>query len=157
MVAENKQNIDFSSVLSEDFFDCLDGDLKRWAELYMSEAKEYILSFNWCNKINESYFGVVEPSCFGVFLFKIEPFYPVVDRWLWVVVGDIPPAYLVCDKSSNPDDAIRAYVYEMRRWVVAVENGLPVDGLIPVSGGATVEVAKMLGSRIDLMQEYIKK
>ena len=155
VVENNRLNkIDFSTVILDDFFDCLADDDKQWAEAYLSEAKQYLLSFTWCKMIEESYLGALEPSCFAVFLFKIRPSTKEIDKWLWVVVGDIPPAYLVCDLAPNPISALNSYIFEMRRWVYAVENGLSTEELIPVTGPEMIETAKALASRLDLIQEY---
>src|SRR5712691_9053557 len=61
----------------------------------MSEyAKEYISSFSWCEGILNSYFGGGVGGIFAIFFFRIRPGGPEVDPWIWVVVGDIPSAYL---------------------------------------------------------------
>lgn len=72
---------------------------------------------------------------------------------LWVVVGDIPPAYLRVDADDDPEDALDMYIRMMGAWVDAVEQGKPVDGLIPVNVPPTAEYAEMLGGRLMFLQE----
>ena len=65
--------------------------------------------------------------------FNIHPLRRDVDELLWVVVGDIPPAYLVTDDAPDPVAALQAYIREMRRWIEAVRLGRPIADLIPVN------------------------
>jgi len=55
-----------------------------------------------------------------VFLFALMPAGRDVDCLLWVIVGDLPPAYLVTDEASGPVEALRVYVPEMSKWVAAM-------------------------------------
>jgi hypothetical protein len=57
------------------------------------EARNYILSFSWCESILDSYFAGGVGKIFAIFLFNISPARTNVDKWMWVVVGDVPPAY----------------------------------------------------------------
>jgi hypothetical protein len=78
-----------------------------------------------------------------------------VDEWLWVVVGDLPPAYLVADGNPTWQEALAGYIDEMRRWVDAAMAGAPVDDLIPVNTPPTAEYAEMLGSRLRTLEETL--
>ena len=78
---------------------------------------------------------------------------------LWVVVGDLPPAYLVTDDVPDALCALRDYIGLMRRWVAAVKAGEPVVDLIPVNAPATLANAEALRIRLDslehnILQEY---
>ena len=119
------------------------------------KAREYLASFKWCAGILESYHGVVIPGVLGVFLFKIMPARQEVDEVLWVVVGDLPPAYLVTDDASTPEEALREYVREMRAWAAAALSGESVEDLIPVNVPPTKEYATMLTSRLDFLERRI--
>ena len=71
-----------------------------------ARAQEFILSLSFCKSIRAAYFG---DGCGGVvalFLFRIEPSEANVDEWLWAVVGDVPPAYLVIDDCKTPSQAL---------------------------------------------------
>src|SRR5579863_4006108 len=76
-------------------------------------AENFLKSFSWCLAIRESFFGAGIGKIIAVFLFRISPLQSDVDEWLWVVVGDVPPAYLVTDHCKTPSEAIEGYIAEM--------------------------------------------
>ena len=129
----------------------------------VGRACSYLSSFEWCAAIKDCRVGnVAIGGIVAVVLFEIEPAGDGVDSTLWVVVGDLPPAYLVIDDAPNAACALEGYVLEMRRWVNAVRAGEPVDDLIPVetSGGSeplepTPEVADHLSGRLDYLEREI--
>lgn len=128
----------------------------------LATAHDFIESFTWCIAVRESYVGLAIGGVVGVFLLRIEPTEEDVDDWLWVAIGDIPPAYLVLDGAPNPASALDAYIGEMELWVEAVSKGEPVDDVIPVlnAGGAesldpTREHAEMLASRLRFLRERV--
>jgi hypothetical protein len=116
------------------------------------KAKTFVQAFDWCKSIEGSYFGCGVGSVVGVFFFRIVPATEGVDECLWVVIGDIPPAYLVTDESRTPGAALRTYIGEMKAWVVAVEKGRPVEELIPVDAPATLTTALALRKRLDFLE-----
>ena len=119
------------------------------------EARGFITSFAWCRDIAEEFFGLGVGGVVAVFLFRIEPALADVDEWLWVIVGDLPPAYVVTDASNNPPCALAAYVIQMLQWVHAVQQGRPVDKLIPVNVPPTVANANMLESRLAFLCDEV--
>lgn len=117
------------------------------------EARQFLVGFQWCRAIEEEYFGCGVGGIVAVFLFRIVPATVDIDTWLWAIVGDLPPAYLVTDESRTPGQALRTYIAEMRRWVSAAQSGDPVEDLIPVNVPATPEWASRLSGRLDLLEE----
>lgn len=113
-----------------------------------SAAANFIRSFSWSGELLALYQGFQEPGIVGVFLVQLSPSAPEVDEWLWVVVGDFPPAYLVTDGSPTYVQAVEGYIEEMQRWVDAVREGDSVDELIPVNAPPTEEYADMLAGRL---------
>jgi hypothetical protein len=107
-------------------------------------ARDYIQEFTWCKSVKGSYFGDGVGAIAAVFLFHIEPARLDVDRWLWEVVGDIPPAYLVIDDNTTPSLALQGYIDEMSRWVKLVKSGKSTSKAIPVNKPATKENALLL-------------
>jgi hypothetical protein len=72
---------------------------------------------------------------------------------VWVVVGDVPPAYVVHEPGDSWQDALAGYVSEMQRWVDAVRVGQqPGDDIIPVNAPATTENAELLASRLGFIR-----
>lgn len=120
------------------------------------DAKQFLLGFNWCLGVEEQYFGFGIGGIVAVFFFRIIPADPDVDASLWVIVGDLPPAYLVTDESRTAGQALRTYIAAMREWVAAVQLGLPVDDLIPVNVSPTPEWAAKLANRLDMLEDRFR-
>ena len=57
------------------------------------------------------------------------------ELYIWVVVGDLPPAYLSVSYCRNVYQAFNGYCREMQAWVDAVNAGEPVDKLIAPGNG----------------------
>lgn len=89
------------------------------------DAKQYISSFSWCEIVLDSYFGGGVGGIWGAFFFHIRPSRVGVDPWIWVVVGDIPSAYLPLSDCETPRDVFRTYVRGMRRWVEFARKAQP--------------------------------
>jgi hypothetical protein len=118
------------------------------------EATNFLTAFHWCVNVRESYLAFDCSYIIGVFLFHIEPRLLGVDEFLWVVVGDGPPAFLVCDKAPDWHSALQCYVYEMQRWVDAVRAGGSLQDIIPVNVSPTLEYADMLSTRLRFIQDH---
>jgi hypothetical protein len=118
----------------------------------MSEdAKEYISSFTWCETILSSHFGGGVGGIFAVFFFHIRPSRSDVDPWIWIVVGDIPSAYLPVSDCESPTEVFRTYIRGMNRWVELArkgQSGTPEQGVPPVNVPATPEWAEKLNQRL---------
>jgi hypothetical protein len=115
------------------------------------EARRYISSFPWCGRIQSSYFGGGVGGLFAVFLFHIRPSRPGVEPWIWIVVGDIPPAYLPISDCTTPREVFRTYIRGMKKWVELARTrrtGSPEDGVPPVDVPATPEWAERLDQRL---------
>lgn len=78
-----------------------------------------------------------------------------VDGCLWVIVGDIPPAYIVATENPTPGDALDAYIVEMTDWVEAAERGESVEELIPVNVPPSKEWAQLLRGRLEYLGSKI--
>lgn len=118
-------------------------------------AEQYLAGFKWSGAVRAGYCGLGIGDIVAVFLFEIEPRSKDVDKFLWVVVGDIPPAYLVIDDAPNGACALKVYLDEMMLWVEAVEKGRPVDDLIPVNAPPTVGNAKALRKRLEFLKKDV--
>jgi hypothetical protein len=124
-------------------------------ESLCKEAKNFLEYYDWCGEILETYMGMLYLGVVGVFLFKIAPTKKDVDEWIWVIVGDLPSAYLTVDECPNPATALDGYVGAMEEWVEAAQSGDSVAGLIPVNVAATKENAKNLKIRLSLLEKNI--
>lgn len=120
-----------------------------------NEASSFIASQTWCKKVTAVRLAWACAGVLGVFQVDLQPVSTDVDSTLWVVVGDLPPAYLVLDQSPTWKEALRGYVAEMSLWVRAVKDGLPLEDLIPVAVEPSIEHAEMLASRLAFIQNMI--
>jgi hypothetical protein len=119
------------------------------------DARQYLSAHRWVLGIEEDYLGAAIPGIVYIFLFKIRPARPDVDTWIWVIVGDLPPAYITIDVGKTPVEALDGYIGAMEKWVEAVLAGQSVAELIPVNVPPTREYAEMLGSRLEFLDEKI--
>jgi hypothetical protein len=118
------------------------------------EAEQYLSSFTWCDSIQHGYFGGGVGGVVAVFLVQIVPVRNA-DEWVWVVVGDVPFAYLVVDENPTPRDALDGYIREMARWVNAVETGANTAEMIPVNAPPTKENGERLKVRLDFLRTKV--
>ena len=155
-------NVDFTKVVPSAEFVGEDDEETQLVREMVEDARRYVTSFRWCDALRADYVGIAIGRVVAVILAQIVPAEEGVDEWLWIVVGDLPPAYLVTDDAPNPACALDAYVELMREWVDAVRERRPVDDLIPVTtaGGAepvspTRENAEMLEWRLRFLEEKV--
>lgn len=127
----------------------------RLLRLMAQDAQDYLKSFSWCRGIREGYYGGGYGGVVAVFLFRINPAAPEVDEWLWVVVGDLPPAYLVTDVSKTPSQALASYVREMSKWIELIKRGRRSDDVIAVNMEATWENAAGLEEKLGIISGAI--
>jgi len=120
-----------------------------------SEAKSFVESHRWCQEVTSVDLAWAVAGVLGVFEVRISPARPEVDSVLWVVVGDLPSAYLVQDDAPTWREALDGYVFEMWRWVNAVRQGEPLDDVMPVAAEPTLEHAEMLAGRLAFIESEI--
>jgi len=118
-------------------------------------AENYLRCFPWCKDIRKIYFGDGYGGIVAVFLFLIEPSRSGVDEWLWVVFGDVPPAYLVTDECKSPSEVLEAYIQEVARWVSLAKQGRSSKDVIPVYMPATPENSADVGRRLKILSEVV--
>ena len=115
------------------------------------DAQRYIGSFSWCEEVLDSYFGGGVGGIFAIFFFHIRPSRPEVAPWIWIMVGDVPSAYLPLTDSESAAEAFRTYMRGMSKWVEFArkgETGSPEQGVPPVNVPATPEWAEELNRRL---------
>jgi hypothetical protein len=119
----------------------------------LDAATRFLERFSWCQDNRRRFFGWGIGGVVAVFLFEITPGDPGVDELLWVVAGDVPPAYLVTDDLSTPREALAGYVEAMNAWVTAARQGRSVADLIPVNVEATPANADLLARRLVFIED----
>jgi hypothetical protein len=120
-----------------------------------TEAYNFICGQDWCEHVDRQYLAYGVGGVVAVFFFQITPSAKDVDSCLWVIVGDLPPAYLVVDDSPTAADALDGYCSLMMEWVEAVEAGESVDELIPVNASPTIENAEQLKGRLQFLRSEV--
>ncbi|SRR5260221_9048116 len=128
-----------------------------WQEMVAlhDRARRYLEFYRWCGKIKREYVGIIRGRIIGVFLFEIEPKRPDIDSWIWVIVGDLPSAYITVDECPTAAAALDGYIGAMEEWVAAAESGCSVADLIPVNVPATPEWADRLKRRLQFIDREI--
>jgi hypothetical protein len=118
-------------------------------------ARTYLLGTGYWLRVERLEYGMGVEPVFAVFRAEAEPVAPHIDREVWVVVGDLPPLYLVTDDIETPEEALAAYIDHRRAWVDAVRANLSVADLAPVNVEPTKEWAEALAGRLDMLQELL--
>jgi hypothetical protein len=114
-------------------------------------AEQFLTEHRWCKHIIGRWLAWALVDKAGVFYFRLEPVREGIDNELWLIVGDLPPAYIVCDNASTWQEALDAYAVEMMKWVEAVREGRGIEDVIPVNVSPTAEHADMLATRCELI------
>jgi hypothetical protein len=147
--------IDVNKMINIDQLDSSNIESVDEVILLSKEAQDFLAAQSWCKRITNGFFDRGWGYTLAVFYFLIEPNKSDVPNSVWVITGDLPPAYI--DVSDNPNGAcaIHGYVIEMQEWVDAVLNGDSVDGLIPVNVPPERKYAKMLQERLKFIRKNI--
>ncbi len=119
------------------------------------EAVQFLESQSWCGGVTTGELGFAVAGVIGVFRLVHKPTREGVDAVLWVVVGDLPSAYVVLDNAPDWQEALACYVQEMGAWVAAVRAGKPLGDIIPVGVEPTPEHADMLATRLEFIQREL--
>ena len=149
-----KPNLSKTTEWNKYFANTLDPDARSIEKLHTG-ARAFLEYYTWCGHITEEYVGLIYPGIVGVLLFRFVPTRPEVDEWVWVITGDLPPAYITCEDSPNPATALDAYIGAMEEWVEAAEQGAPTGNLIPVNVEPSKENAARLKTRLSFLDREI--
>ena len=122
-----------------------------------ASARDFITSFDWCPSINAIHLASGVGGLAAVFLFEFSRKIRQTDDRLWVVVGDLPTAYLVVEPEDSPAQALERYCDLMEQWIASVRDG-QLSEVFPVSAEPTLENADALEKRIAfLLAEIIPR
>ena len=133
------------------------GDSDEDTELLLSmadDARAYLQGMKWCPSLRRLYLAFGIGGVVAVFLAELDPKSAHQDQFLWIVVGDLPSAYLVAE-SATPREALETYCALMADWIEAVELGRSLDEVFPVAANPTPEAAAQLRRRIKFLKERI--
>src|SRR5438128_250881 len=125
-------------------------------EALATRARRFVETFAWCERVTNCDLGFAIAGVLGVFHIELIPTPERgAEPTVWVVVGDVPPAYLAFEEGDTWQDALRGYVEEMQQWVDAVRTRESLDEVIPVNVSPTREHADMLASRLQFIRERL--
>jgi len=116
-----------------------------------ADAEVFISSFPWCSSVLESFFGDGIGGIFSIFFFHIRPTRPDVDPWIWIMIGDVPPAYLPLTDCKSPTEAFRTYMRGVSKWVELARKGqvgTPAEGVPPLNIPSTPEWAERVNQKL---------
>lgn len=136
-----------SSLAGED-----DNETRQLMEM-LQEARSYLLGHSWCREILESYWGDGIGGVVAVFYFVVRTSGGSDD--LWVVCGDLPTAYFVPERASEPISALLVYCDLMDSWTATVRKREDLGAVFPVMAEPTLEHAASLEGRISLLRAEI--
>jgi len=120
-----------------------------------NEAESFLQGHKWCKTIKNKWFVEGWENLVMIFYFEIIPNSKNVDDFVWVIVGDLPPAYIDIESASNPLEVIETYTDIMSDWVECVKNGLSIENCYPINVPPQKDYAEMLEIRIKLIRENI--
>jgi len=118
----------------------------------LRDATNYLQSFRCCPPIDRVYLGCGVGGVVAVFLFHFAERIQRTDEWLWVVQGDLPTAYLVTERASNPVSALEIYGELMEEWAKAVLEGRSLEDVFPVKAKPTAGNAESLLKRLSFIR-----
>ena len=122
---------------------------------FVNDLQSYLAGFRWANPTGRVWVGHCSPGVIGTFLVELKPSEADVDRFIWVIVGDLPSAYLSSVYAKTPREALSGYISEMSAWVSAVEKNEPTDDLIPVNAPPTIQNASSLKTRLEFLKREV--
>jgi len=119
------------------------------------QARDYLDSFYWCQRVKRLYLGLGIGGVVAIFLVEVEHDRPEVSDWLWVVIGDLPPLYMPSEVGRNPVAALDAYIGAMEEWIEAVRAGRSLEHVAPVEVEPSDDNADRLERRLNYLDSEI--
>jgi hypothetical protein len=118
-------------------------------------ADHYIRGFDWCPPVRDWWFADGLAGVVAVFLVRFRTPILSVDDLLWVIVGDLPSAYLVVDDADTADRALELYCELVGGWAGAVIAGGDLRDVFPVAAEASAATAQELMARIGILRDMV--
>jgi len=128
-------------------------DTQRLREMAV-KARDYITAFKWSLPIRAEFFVDGVGGIVALFLFEFEGMIGGTDDRLWVVVGDLPSAYMVVGP-EDARDALEAYCELMDDWINAVLVTGDFNDVFPVEAAKTEGNANSLRRRLRFIRKHI--
>lgn len=121
------------------------------------KAKNYLAMQKWSNEILSGWLSMYWEGVLAVFIFKISPLNSDIDDYVWIVVGDLPTAYIDVESAKNTKDVLECYVFIMSDWVENLLAGNSLEESYPVEVPPTKKYGEMLKGRLDIIKDFIQE
>lgn len=121
-------------------------------------ARDFLSGFAWAPPIADMVLAFGVAPIVALFLARFGraiPGSPHSDTELWMIVGDLPSAYFVCDKAQTPAAALEVYCELMDDWADRVLSGADLSESYPVNAVPTAEHAEMLKGRLGFIRKNL--
>jgi len=148
-------NIDFRRLIPTEKMSGETTEDTKLLRAMLHKAEEFMRSYKWCPEISQRYLGFGVGGIVAVFLFRFREKIANTDDLLWVIVGDLPSAYVVVDRAPDARAALAIYCDLMAAWAGAILQHTPLDAVFPVKAEATEQNARQMESRIDFLKTEI--
>jgi len=148
-------DIDTSDFLEEAEIKGEDAEDTAQLRQLAAEARAYMEEFEWCPPIESVHMALGASGVVGVFLFQFAEVIEDDDDALWVVVGDLPSAYVIVEPDDDGIAALERYCEMMEDWAFNVLKDNSIEESFPVDAEATHENAEMLRQRIVFLRSEI--
>jgi hypothetical protein len=121
-----------------------------------AEARAYIEDYEWCPPIEKFHLALGIGGIVAAFLVQFdEAIEGTDDDALWIIVGDLPSAYVIVEPGDDGDAALSRYCGLMEDWAFNVLKGSSLEESFPVAAEATHENAELLTQRIAFIRTEI--
>ena len=152
----NLMDIDTSSFQDESKITGDDPEDTELLREMAAEARAYLEDYEWCPPIEKFHLASGIGGVVAAFLVQFEEVIEgTEDDALWVIVGDLPSAYVIVEPGDDGDAALSRYCGLMEDWAFNVLKGNSLDESFPVAAEATHENAEMLSQRIAFLRTEI--
>ena len=118
-------------------------------------AQALLLRFSWCKRILRAEVGFALPGRFGVFHFDIEAARPSVPECLWVVFGDLAPAYFSGQGLLDWRSVLALYVERAERWAKDILSGGDGEDILPIQPPSDAATAMALLKRLGVLRDIL--
>ncbi|MGA2217821.1 MAG: hypothetical protein ABSG51_07035 [Terracidiphilus sp.] len=120
-----------------------------------AEAVRYVQSFEWCIELHERYFGQGCGGVVALFLFRVTIRSFQTPEWIWVIVGDMPSAYMELEQAQSPREALLCYIEGVEELLEATDEERASEDLIPIIVQAGDEFIEMLRGRMRTLRSLV--
>jgi hypothetical protein len=120
-----------------------------------AEARAYIEDFEWSPRITSIHLALGVGGVVAAFLVQFDEVIEDSDDALWVIVGDLPSAYVIVEPEDDGMAALSRYCELMEDWTINVLEGHSLEDSFPVDVEETAEQAEMLNQRIAFLRTEI--